>query len=305
MNSDDARRPSPRAVGRFASEVGTEVGTLRSRLEQALLEAERLEAVGRHDLAVHVLEEQRDVLATVHQRLAERLAEAAVEREAERVVRAAAPTAQRPERVGDDRRALAGGGALRLLASAAVAVVGVVLLVVPEVGGGMLTVAGWTPTGATAADPTPGAVGTDAAAEPDVHGVAGDPGRTPAPAWSTGPLRGLSVPEAYELPPSGTADAGGMSSEDGAGTALPGLATDVALLEGLVGGLINDARVAAVVDAARRNARGGGGGAAPTGPHVEADDGGVGDAGDGTDQRRGTTGVGVPSADGEPPSAER
>lgn len=82
--------PSTRAVERLATGVEEDVADLRTQFHQALERADRLEAGGRRDLAVEVLEDQRDVLLEVHRRLEARLAQAAVEREAERVVDAAA-----------------------------------------------------------------------------------------------------------------------------------------------------------------------------------------------------------------------
>lgn len=144
MREEATTRPSPRAVQRLADDVGGEVADLRAALRHALIEADRHEAEGRPDRAAAVLAEQQRLLTAVHQRLEDRLAEAAVEREAEGVVQAVAPT--RPTSVSGGPSAVAGvsdhdgGMALRLLASAAAAIVGVALLAAPD-GGGMLTAA--------------------------------------------------------------------------------------------------------------------------------------------------------------------
>lgn len=149
MSQEGTTRPSPRAVQRLASDVGGEVADLRSSLRHALDEADRFEADGRPDRAAAVLAEQQELLVAVHRRLEDRLAEAAVEREAEGVVAAVVPLQAAPERPSAGAVTLPVPGrdgegiALRLLASAAAAAVGVLLLVVPDAGG-MLTVAGWS-----------------------------------------------------------------------------------------------------------------------------------------------------------------
>lgn len=140
--SAEPERPSARAVERLATGVGEDVDDLRTRLHRALDEADRLQAEGRRDLAVSVLEEQRDALLVVHQRLEARLADAAVEREAERVLHGAAPAAA-AEAAADPAVAAGDDGmALRLVASAVAAVLGVALLLSPETGSGELTAAG-------------------------------------------------------------------------------------------------------------------------------------------------------------------
>lgn len=144
MREDAGPRPSPRAAERLAADVGAEVSDLRTALRRALDEAERLEAAGRQDLAASVLEEQRDALVAVHRQLSDRLAAAAVEREAENIVDAAATAPSTP--VHD-------GTLVRLLASAAAAVAGIVLLTAPDLGGGVLEAAGWGETSDTAQVP--------------------------------------------------------------------------------------------------------------------------------------------------------
>lgn len=202
--------PSPRAVAGLAADVGGEVDDLRSRLQGALARAEELEAAGLADQAVAVLEAERAALTQLHRRLEARLADAAVEREAEQVVAGAqAPAtaaADPPPAVvtelastgapaspvdvpaggpGGDR-----GTGLRLLVSAAAGVVGIVLLLVPETGGGALTIAGWgwagtddLPVAAEAQDGAAGDVapGSEGTAEPAVHDLDA--------------LRGLALPE--------------------------------------------------------------------------------------------------------------
>lgn len=152
--------PSARAVERLATGVGEDVADLRTQLHQALERADRLEADGRQDLAVEVLEEQRDVLLEVHRRLEARLAQAAVEREAERVVDAVAVGSEVAAADGETSGSLDEGLALRLVASAAAAVLGVTLLLSPGSGTVDLTAAG----SAEAGD----------AAVADAHGDGGD-----------------------------------------------------------------------------------------------------------------------------------
>lgn len=159
-------RPSPRAMSRLAADVGAEVADLRTSLRRALDEAEQLQATGRHDLAAAVLEEQRTALASLHERLSQRLAGAAVEREAEHVLSSAPaappdPVPATPEQPSEPAAQVpqADTTALRLIASAAAAVVGVTILLSPDLGGDVLRVAGWTPIAA----PTVGL--TDAVAD--------------------------------------------------------------------------------------------------------------------------------------------
>lgn len=202
--SPQPERPSARAVERLAAGVGEDVADLRTRLHRALDEAERLQATGRDDLAVSVLQEQRDALLVVHQRLEARLADAAVEREAERAVAGAmpaldasdpapataVPTLEAADLAGDD------GMALRLVASAVAAVLGVALLLSPELGSRGLTVAG----SAAASDALPDTASSRAG------DAARDAGTTPQAATSDRgaavrgtDLRALALPEADVL----------------------------------------------------------------------------------------------------------
>ncbi len=220
--SAEPARPSARAVERLATGVGSDVADLRTQLHRALEQADRLEADGRQDLAVAVLQDQRDALLEVHQRLEARLAGAAVEREAERVVSAVAPERER----GGNRQAPAvpaaqaasdDGMVLRLLASAAAAVVGFALLLAPGPGAGSVTTAGSSATGdAPTADGSRDAGDTTNAAEtpPSVvtdRGTSdGASDRIDAP-----DLRALAIPEAHvratqsdEEDPEGDADRG-------------------------------------------------------------------------------------------------
>ncbi len=173
-------RPSARAAARLTDGVGHELGSLRRSLTDALAEAERLEQAGRTDLAVDVLEEQRLVLARVHDQLMGHVSAAAVEREAEAIVAAVEPatsfvqdfrildelqlvdstdtagtdtagtdTPSAQGHVEADGRSLAG----RVLVSALAAVLGLVLLATPEPEPGRLTIAG-RPAADTDAAPT-------------------------------------------------------------------------------------------------------------------------------------------------------
>lgn len=165
MREDTGPMPSARAAQRLANDVGAEVADLRGSLRRALDEADRLQAVGRTDLAAEVLEDQRETLAAVHQQLAERLAAAAVEREAEHIVEVAAQPAEAavaPPPIWD-------ATVVRLVASAAAAIAGVALLFVPDLGPGMLEAAGLggtedTAPAETVSDATPTA--DDAAPHP-------------------------------------------------------------------------------------------------------------------------------------------
>lgn len=157
MSDDAAARPSDRAVERLADGVGAELVTLRGALRGALEEAERLEAVGRPELAAVVIEEQRSTLLTIHQRLEERLAEAAVERAAEGAVLPA---------VAADTPTSDGTGAetvLRLVAAAVAAVLGVGLLAVPGAQSGGVSAAGTASTADAATTTAPELSDHDAA----------------------------------------------------------------------------------------------------------------------------------------------
>lgn len=230
--------PSARAVERLAAGVGEDVGDLRAQLHLALVRADRLEADGRHDLAVAVLQEQRDALLDVHRRLEARLADAAVEREAERVVNAAG-VQREGERVVD--AGSAGGGeaagsvratnsrddglTMRLVASAAAAVLGIVLLLSPGSGTVSVTAAGSGAAGDAAADGQrhggDPVADPEASAEPDADREAEISSSAAAPAGrssrSVGPtdLRALPIPEAHVLAP--TPD---DEDEDGADAGL-------------------------------------------------------------------------------------
>lgn len=155
--SAELDRPSGRAVERLATGVGEDVSDLRAQLHRALDEADRLQAAGREDLAVSVLQEQRDALVAVHRQLEARLADAVVEREAEGVLDAAASSAPLRDATAARTEAVAARGpatdrvpatvdddnvGLRLLAAAAAAVLGVTLLLTPEPGSGGVTAAG-------------------------------------------------------------------------------------------------------------------------------------------------------------------
>lgn len=198
MYEEGTPRPSSRAVQRLASDVGGEVADLRSALRRALDEADRHEADGRPDRAAAVLAEQQEVLAAVHRRLEDRLAEAAVEREAEGVLAAAdrAPTLDSSGPPGATDAVVAApredeGMGLRLLASAAAAVVGMVLLMAPDAGS-MLTVAGWSSI------EEPGATGADGADDGhEDRGATAEESPTVGPAWTV--LHDLAIPEASEL----------------------------------------------------------------------------------------------------------
>lgn len=224
--------PSARAVERLAAGVGEDVADLRAQLHQALARADSLEADGRQDLAVVVLQEQREVLLDVHRRLEARLADAAVEREAERVVDAAPVGGGATSGSGSASGSHDDGLALRLVVSAAAAVLGVTLLLSPGSGSVRVTAASSGAAGDAAAsgqrhggDPVadPGAsAGPDAARGPDVASTVGPAGRA---SESVGPtdLRALPIPEAHVLAPTpdeeddeegkdgGDADLGGLT----------------------------------------------------------------------------------------------
>ena len=149
MREDTGPRPSAHAAERLAADVGAEVADLRGALRRALDEADRLQAVGRTDLAAELLEDQREALAAVHQHLSDRLAAAAVEREAEHIVDAAA----RPVRLDTiEARTppMWDTTVVRLAASAAAAFAGLALLLAPDLGPGMLEAAGFGGGGDTA-----------------------------------------------------------------------------------------------------------------------------------------------------------
>lgn len=167
MREGHGPRPSLQAAARLADDVRDEVADLRVSLRTALDEAERLEADGRHDLAAALLQDQRAALAHLHERLSVRLADAAVEREAEHVVDTA-PTAV-PAQQGDQ-------AAPRMLAAVTAVLVGVVLLVSPDLGGAALRIAGST-------DSAPPAAPSGAAR----GGSAGPPEATAAPTVPTSP----------------------------------------------------------------------------------------------------------------------
>lgn len=204
--SPQPERPSARAVERLAAGVGEDVADLRTRLHRALDEAERLQATGRDDLAVSVLEEQRDALLVVHQRLEARLADAAVEREAERAVAGTpaldasdpAPAAVDPAPVTAD---LAGddGMALRLVASAVAAVLGVALLLSPELGSRGLTAAGSSAASDAPQDTASSRAG-DAAREAGTTAQPATPDRDAGAAARGMDLSALALPEADTLP---------------------------------------------------------------------------------------------------------
>lgn len=232
--SAEPDRPSARAVERLATGVGDDVADLRTQLNRALDEAGRLQAAGREDLAVSVLQEQRDVLLAVHHRLESRLADAAVEREAERVLHGATPPSDLPDPApvaavpsGDD------GMTLRLLASAVAAVLGIALLVTPEVGSRGLTAAGSSAASDALLDSASSRAG-DAA-----HGVGGThPAGARLQAGGDGhvtDLRALALPEADVLAHrTRNEDAG--SDDDSAGTAelpVPGIGPAVDALTSL------------------------------------------------------------------------
>jgi hypothetical protein len=232
MSDEAASAPSAGSVKRLAADVGGEVADLRTRLHRALDEAGRLEAEGRQDLAAAVLEEQREVLLSVHQRLQGRLADAAVEREAERVVAGATPTVgprgtgpSTPAMPATSAPAVTGpaGAAVRLLAAVAAAAVGVVLLVTPELGSTVLTVAGLTGAedpghrDAAVSGPTdrPSTLGSSAAAPDEVSSVADE--HDPAASEATAPVRphGDSAVRGETSTPSSPAGAGADEPRDG------------------------------------------------------------------------------------------
>ncbi len=242
--SAEPAQPSARAVERLATGVGEDVADLRTQLHRALTRADRLEAAGRQDLAVVVLQEQRDALVDVHRRLEARLADAAVEREAERVVDVAAVERQAElvvdaaavgDRVTASRGDVAGssddGMGLRLVAAAAAAVLGIALLLSPGAGTVGVTIAGSDAAGDAVdaqrhgGDPAvdPGASSDAAAARsPDASAPpAGLADRTsdavrPADLWA------WSIPEAYVLAPAPDEEADD-ADDDGTDTDLGGV----------------------------------------------------------------------------------
>ncbi len=172
MREGAGPRPSSHATARLAGDVRDEVAELRGSLRAALDEAERLATEGHRDLAAAVLEEQRVALTHLHERLSQRIAGAAVEREAEHVVGVActtppsaslvpvrsvdAPPVTPPPSEGADAPSPSGDPVvLRLLASAAAAVVGIAILLSP--GGHVLRVAGWTTVAPATGTPVVGA----------------------------------------------------------------------------------------------------------------------------------------------------
>lgn len=210
MREEGTTRPSPRAVQRLAVGVGDELADLRAALRHALAEADRHEFEGRPDRAAAVLAEQQQVLAAVHRRLEGRLAEAAVEREAEGVVDAVMPPRRTtsPTPTGASPPVVAGSPgddgpmALRLLASAAAAIVGLALLLTPD-GGGMLSAAD---SAGIERDVTSDDEGVDdGGTEPEAAAHRPEPHGDPT-SRSTPPTVGeLPIPEAGDLqsrPPS-------------------------------------------------------------------------------------------------------
>ncbi len=247
---EDGPRPSPRTTSRLAADVGADVADLRTSLRRALDEAEELESAGRHDLAVAVLEDQRAALADLHVRLSRRLADAAVEREAEHVLSGATPaspdlpasptsttvpTAPAPAANATPVVRRPDATTLRLLASAVAAVVGVTVLVTPDLGGDVLRVAGWATVAAPVADPVAAPTGSASPARAD------DPAPVPAapqgeddvppqdravasPAPGAPPA---DAPDAERSDPTDLADVGAflpdlVGDQDGPAAPLPG-----------------------------------------------------------------------------------
>ena len=180
MREDTGPRPSARAAERLAADVGAEVADLRGSLRRALDEADRLQAVGRTDLAAEVLEDQLEALVAVHQHLADRLAAAAVEREAEHILEAASLPA-RTDGAEVATPPVWDTTVLRLAASAAAAVAGLALLFAPDLGPGMLEAAGFGSSGETPSAGTSTEVTAPAAEAAVPDGASEAPQATSAP----------------------------------------------------------------------------------------------------------------------------
>lgn len=79
-------RPSTETTRRFGGALRREVGDLEVRLEEAHLRSSAFEQAGLHREAAKVLDESRQLVTDFHVRLSGALAQAAVEREAERIL---------------------------------------------------------------------------------------------------------------------------------------------------------------------------------------------------------------------------
>lgn len=140
------QRPSHRAEERLRAAVTRDVADLRLQLEEASLRSDALLWAGHPEAAAEVVDEKRELVSRFESRLRQRLSEAAVEAEAERVL-AAAPGAA----VLSDEPAQPPAGRLSpaLLSALAAAVLAVLAVNGPVPGSGELASADGTapPTG--------------------------------------------------------------------------------------------------------------------------------------------------------------